>query len=239
MTAWGNARVTARRTARGNACVRFSRTGGKQLSTRIRDGCAGSEPSSSFARWSELQRAEAAEGKVRPGGGRPSPSDRLRVPMGSRMRHRGERSPADSTFTPSHAGSRVRFAGVVPGAPGGGIEEPPPGSWPQRIGRPDRWVIPEHAPAPRRTPSSPSRGRPSHRRRTQLRATDNAAGLRVVVPEEPPRLSPRAARILLEILIKAGGRNPRGHQPLSSERDYPQVARMGRSGSTSLSALNR
>jgi hypothetical protein len=137
MTAWRNARVTARRTARGNACVHFSRTGGKQLSTRMRDGRAGSEPPSSFARWSELQRAEAAEGEGAPG--RPSPSGRLRVPMvGSRMRHRGERSPADSTFTPPHAGSRVRFAGVVPGAQGEGIEEAPPGSWPQRIGRPDR-----------------------------------------------------------------------------------------------------
>ena len=31
--------------------------------------------------------------------------------------------------------------------------------------------------------------------------------------------------------------SPQRHQPLSSERDYPQVARMGRSGSTLLSAL--
>ncbi len=35
MTAWGNARVTARRTARGNACVPFLAYQRPQLFTRV------------------------------------------------------------------------------------------------------------------------------------------------------------------------------------------------------------
>ena len=147
-------------------------------------------------------------GKVHPGARTAFAQRQTPSSHGETARERERGAPIwDSTFTPPDAGHGFAFQEWCLRAQGGGIEEPPSGSWSQRIGGPDQCVRPEPAPASRRTASCRSRGRPSHQRdepaRARLRATDNADGLQVVVPGDPPRLTPRAARIVLEILIEA------------------------------------
>jgi hypothetical protein len=70
--------------------------------------------------------------------------------------------------------------------------------------------------AARNSQTRPYDSRPrSGRNQAKRRTPDKAETIRVILPDEPPRLNPAAARVLLRILLKAhdqlaGDDNPGG-----------------------------
>jgi hypothetical protein len=61
--------------------------------------------------------------------------------------------------------------------------------------------------AARKSRKRPYDSRPrSGQNRAKRRTPDKAETLRVILPDEPPRLNPAAARVLLRILLKAHDR---------------------------------
>ena len=69
--------------------------------------------------------------------------------------------------------------------------------------------------APHKTTKRPYAGRPRSGPGRMARSTPPEKAIRVIMPDEPPRLNPEAAQVLLRILLKAYDRlaetdNPHG-----------------------------